>query len=639
MVTKHQDNTTAYDRLIDALRDHGHNVKDNGHNARTKCPNHNGTSNTSLAITAAPGKVLVYCHAGCDIDDVLAALNLTQTDLFDSRGGIRYEYSGGRHVIRTPDKRFRQRGNMEDSSLFQVEDIGDADTVYVTEGEQDAVNLATLCKVAAVSPPQGAKTPPEKWDWTPLHGKRVVIITDKDDIGRPHAERVAAHLKSIAASVEIMESAVGKDISDHIAAGKGVNDFVPTSLLDALGVTSDWLNDQTFPELQFAVPDLISEGLGLLVGPPKKGKSFLVGNLAIAVAAGGQALGHIPVKQRPVLVLALEDGHRRLQARYREINGGQRIPSGITFVTKATPQECIAVIIEYLNRYRDERPLIILDTLGKVKQARRSGDEAFQVDYALGSQFKSLIDSAPGSTLLVIHHTRKATAADFIDLVSGTQGLAGSVDFILALQRNRHEHDAVLSVTGRDITENEYALVAERGYLWRLDGDSLDAAANRANERRDGAAELARLKKLGPRAVEVVALVKERGCVQTSEVAFKVKMTPKRTNELLNRLADNDYIVKAGRGEFHSIRHAALSESADYADYEDSAESTETAETLSPGKSAQSSLSEQSAPSEQSAVMAIDSRRRNTCKCGARLTQPTSIKRGICAECWATESQ
>ena len=34
--------------------------------------------------------------------------------------------------------------------------------------------------------------------------------------------------------------------------------------------------------------------------------------VALGVAAGGYALGAIPVEQRPVLVLALEDGHRRL---------------------------------------------------------------------------------------------------------------------------------------------------------------------------------------------------------------------------------------------------------------------------------------------------------------------------------------
>ena len=39
-----------------------------------------------------PGKVLVYCHAGCDTEThVLPALSLTWADLFDTRGGIKID--------------------------------------------------------------------------------------------------------------------------------------------------------------------------------------------------------------------------------------------------------------------------------------------------------------------------------------------------------------------------------------------------------------------------------------------------------------------------------------------------------------------------------------------------------------------
>jgi hypothetical protein len=442
-------------------------------------------------------------------------------------------------------------------------------------------------------------------------------------------------VQPIADSVVIAESAVGKDISDHIAAGKKLDELVVLSLLDKLGVTSDWLNTQTFPALEHVVPGLICEGLGLLVGPPKKGKSFLIGNLAVAVAAGGKALGCIPVEQRPVLVLALEDGHRRLKDRYTNINGGQPIPSGITFVTKATPAECIVVIAEYLDRYRDRKPLVILDTLGKVKRARQSGSEPYQVDYALGTQFKNLADSAPGSTILIIHHTRKADATDFIDLVSGTQGLAGSMDYVLALDRKRHSDDAILSVTGRDIMEGEYALVADSGFLWRLDGTTLAAAADSADQRREEAAESSRLTKFGPRAAEIVRFVEHRGEVTPAEVGFKIKMTPKRASELLIRLAEDRFIVKASRGTFQSIRHSARYISAGSAE---SGAGNGEAENDLPGDSALSAHTADSVDTSHSAVVVgIESRRKNTCICGAALTQQRSIERGMCAECWSTE--
>jgi 5S rRNA maturation endonuclease (ribonuclease M5) len=632
------DTNRAYEELLDALRAAGKTVNANGNHAMTQCPAHDDTR-PSLGLRAIPGRVLARCYAGCSNEEIVAALGLRMSALFDSPRGQSYVYPDGRIVERTPHKKFKQRGTTTGNSLFHADRINiDTVTVYVTEGEQDVLAVESVGGTAVCSAMGAGKA--HLADWTPLDGLDVIIVADKDEPGRKHADNIAEILKGTARSVAIVEAAVGKDVSDHIAAGKKLEDLTRPSLLDQLGFTSDWLNQQTFPDLEFAVPGLISEGLGLLVGPPKKGKSFLVGNLAIAVAAGGKALNCIPVKRRPVLVLALEDGKRRLLDRYTTINDDQPIPPGITFVNRATPAECLAVIAEHLARHRDQKPLIILDTLGKVKQARRSNEEAFQADYALGAKFKDLADSVPGSTILIIHHTRKADATDFVDLVSGTQGLAGSVDFILALDRKRHSDDAILSVTGRDITEAEYALIAGRGIIWRLDGMSLAAAADRADERREQAAELVKLAKLGPRAAEVVRFVNERGHVTPAEVGFKFKMLPKRASELLTRLARGDFIVKGSRGEYDSIRNAALSDSAENAESEEYEEPPENEKTLSPGDTALSAHTEYSLNTEHSAVVVDMGRgRKNTCLCGAPLKQQTSIDRGVCAECWSEDSR
>ncbi len=83
--------------------------------------------------------------------------------------------------------------------------------------------------------------------------------------------------------------------------------------------------------------------------------------------------------------------------------------------------------------------------------------------------------------------------------VSGTQGIAGSADFILVLRRKRQSNDAVLSVTGRDVPENEYALTTEGG-LWLLDGADLTAAAEAVKTRKN-------TENLGDRSVDVLAYV------------------------------------------------------------------------------------------------------------------------------------
>src|SRR3954447_11283089 len=67
-------------------------------------------------------------------------------------------------------------------------------------------------------------------------------------------------------------------------------------------VSAAWLDEQDFPPLAWAVPGVLPEGFTLLVGPPKVGKSWLVANVALAIAAGGRALGALTVDKTPVLV-------------------------------------------------------------------------------------------------------------------------------------------------------------------------------------------------------------------------------------------------------------------------------------------------------------------------------------------------
>ena len=136
-----------------------------------------------------------------------------------------------------------------------------------------------------------------------------------------------------------------------------------------------------------------------------------------------------------------------------------------------------------ISRPHGRQTLLRHAPITRLRPSNAAG-RSYLVDYKVGSTLKALADAVPGSTLLVVHHTRKAEAADFVDTVSGTQGIAGSVDFVLVLTRKRHENNAILSVTGRDIIEAEYALHADDGVLWRLDGADLDNARENVQQRR-----------------------------------------------------------------------------------------------------------------------------------------------------------
>ena len=307
-----------------------------------------------------------------------------------------------------------------------------------------------------------------------------------------------------------------------------------------------WLDVQTFAPLEYAVPGIIPEGFGVLAAPPKTGKSWLVCSIGLACAAGGTALGTITVTQRPVLYLALEDGQRRLQTRCRRIMSSQPLPGAINFIIRADNSIiAFGMICEFLTRHRDDKPLIILDTLGRAKPSRPPGADPYQFDYNVGVQLKTAVDKTPGATLLVVHHTRKAESSDFLDAVSGTQGIAGSADFVLVLVRKRHSDEAFLNITGRDVVEAEYALTVTDG-MWTLAGRTLAESATEAETRRER-------QQLGDRALEVLGFVNGRSETRAADLAA-LAIGKEQARVYLNRLAESGRIVKTGRGVFQTSK-------------------------------------------------------------------------------------
>jgi hypothetical protein len=174
---------------------------------------------------------------------------------------------------------------------------------------------------------------------------------------------------------------------------------------------------------------------------------------------------------------------------------------------------------------------------GQTRQTAR------RADYATGTTLKNLVDAAPGASLLVVHHTRKAETLDFVDSVSGTQGIAGSVDFVLVLDRKRQTHDAVLSVTGRDVPEGEYALTAQYGILWRLDGNALTEARRKVSERHEK-------NNLGERQLGLLEFVISRGETTAADAATKLKIPPKAAADALRDLYGRGRIRRVKRGSY-----------------------------------------------------------------------------------------
>jgi hypothetical protein len=327
-----------------------------------------------------------------------------------------------------------------------------------------------------------------------------------------------------------------------------------------------WLDAQVFPPLAYAVPEIVPEGAVLLAAAPKAGKSWLALSISLAAASGGKALG-LDVPKRPVLYAALEDGDRRLQDRCRRLLGTDPIPPEFQYLTRLEPGRAADTIAAWIQ-FRDE-PLVILDTLGRVMPPALPGESNYQRDYRIGSALKRIVDDRPGMTLLVIHHDRKADAADWIDSINATHGLAGAMDTIIVISRDRNETSGLLRVTGRDVAEGEYAVRFKDGAVWELDGHDLAAAREKAQKVRATTRATAGA---GDRMLDVVlyAYAHPDG-VRRGDVAKALHMEPKAATVYLARAVDAGRLQRAERGLYTPVISvtSVTSEGADNTDNTD----------------------------------------------------------------------
>jgi hypothetical protein len=213
-------------------------------------------------------------------------------------------------------------------------------------------------------------------------------------------------------------------------------------------------------EPKWAVSGLLPEGLNILGGKPKMGKSWMALGLSIAVATGGVVLGSIPVEGGDVLYLALEDNPRRLQSRLKKVLGvgAPVVLDRLTLVTEwpRLDNGGLTLIRGWLEEHPKAR-LVVIDTWARIKPRIRTNGSAYDEDYASVEGLQQLAGEL-GVAILIITHLRKMDADDPLDTLNATLGFSGGADSILILKRERGRYDANLFVSGRDVEEQDLAL-------------------------------------------------------------------------------------------------------------------------------------------------------------------------------------
>lgn len=292
-------------------------------------------------------------------------------------------------------------------------------------------------------------------------------------------------------------------------------------------ITANSLQSKDFPPLRYAVNGYLAEGVTLLAGKPKIGKSWMALDFGMAVATGRAALGSVKCRQGRVLYCALEDNHRRLQRRMRQLYGTvDHWPTDLHFATQVKRLD--AGLVDDLRVWikANRAKLIIIDTFAGVRP--RGGREGYDADYAALSPLQTMAGQL-GVSILVIHHLRKMLGDDPFDMISGTTGLTGAVDAAFVLSRGKQ--GVTLYGRGREIEEMEQAVEFVDG-RWKLLGD---AAVVRRSEERNAILDI---------------LENAEEPIGPKEIADALGKPENNIKQLLFKMQKDGEIRKEGRGQY-----------------------------------------------------------------------------------------
>jgi 5S rRNA maturation endonuclease (ribonuclease M5) len=413
-------------------------------------------------------------------------------DYRDERGRLLYQ------VVRKIPKDFRQR--KPDGAGGWIWSIGDVrriiyrlphilkapldQPIYIVEGEKDAERLASG-KLVATTNPQGAG----KWHFVDecarkaLYGRHLVIIADADEAGRDHARQVKEWALAVAASVRVLElypDDSKRDVSDWLDDGHSIEELqqVAASVEPTeTGIHADpWqqelakaredvdraLGSNTlqerrplfaldatellkieFPPAPWLVSGLITKGgTAVAAGEPKAGiKTWMLIELAVAIATGTRAFGEFYAEQGRVAFFFAEDQAQSVRNRVRAIlAGGDRMiaPSQLLLQPRGEfidvmKDDDLAWVIASARRL-GKIDMLVLDPLRDV----HSGEEDKSDSMRDVMRRLRLLGEVIGCTVAVSHHVPKQTKDTAArrpgQNLRGSSAIHGSIDSGLYIQ-------------------------------------------------------------------------------------------------------------------------------------------------------------------------------------------------------------
>jgi RecA-family ATPase len=240
-------------------------------------------------------------------------------------------------------------------------------------------------------------------------------------------------------------------------------------------ISAEELQKKEIEPLKWIVKDLLPEGLTILAGRPKNGKSLLALNMALAIASSNSFMNKLETSKGKVLYLPFEDGERRFQKRLNEICKGynlEKAPINLLVPEELFFPELNEQSIGLLQNLIEKENLqtVIIDTLGSaIPGGDLSQNYNYHFDYQMMKKYQKLANSKRMS-IIMIHHTRKMKAENVFDEISGTTGITGASDVNMVLQKNVSE--SLLYIQGRDLEDKTIKMnLSKENFTYSFDGE------------------------------------------------------------------------------------------------------------------------------------------------------------------------
>jgi hypothetical protein len=235
-------------------------------------------------------------------------------------------------------------------------------------------------------------------------------------------------------------------------------------------ITGDQLQSKVYPPIQWAVDGIIPEGLTILAGDPKVGKSTLAVDICSAVASGVNCLGNVPCVSGGAVYISLEDPERRVKDRIEKQH--DLWPNTFRLIT-AIGIISIDPMIEQIKKIYQTFPdtrVIVVDTMGTVLPPKPQNQADYLYYYQVLPDFQRWALTNHVALIMITHKNKDKAGQNDNKFASimGSQGIQAVADTLILLSKNYEKEkiastdftlpDGYLDIKGRDMGETTHML-------------------------------------------------------------------------------------------------------------------------------------------------------------------------------------